>query len=59
MELRLALGEIDYQRAIRALIDLQKAGTIDFNRAGQLSSALGVVREVVNSYTPFLASGWK
>ncbi len=46
MELRLALGEIDYQRAIRALIDLKKTGTIDFNRAGQLSSALGVVRKV-------------
>src|SRR5271170_987955 len=50
-ELRLALGEIDYQRALRALIDLQKTGTIGFNRAGQLSGALGVVRNVVNSLT--------
>jgi hypothetical protein len=50
-DLRLALGEVDYERAIRAFIDLQQTGTIDFNRAGQLCSALGVVRKLLDSLT--------
>jgi hypothetical protein len=50
-DLRLALGEIDYERATRALIDLQHIGTIDFNRAGQLCSALGVIRKLIHSLT--------
>lgn len=49
-ELRLALGTIDFNRANRAAIALQKTRTIDFNRAQQLMGALGVLRDVVNSF---------
>ncbi len=49
-ELRLALGPIDFTRATRAAIALQKTRTIDLTRAQQLMSALGVLRDVVNSF---------
>ncbi len=49
-ELRLALGTIDFNRANSAAIALQKTRTIDLNRAQQLMGALGVLRDVVNSF---------
>jgi hypothetical protein len=50
-ELRSALGSIDFARAIRAAIELQKTRTIDLTRAQQLMSALGIIREVANSFS--------
>jgi hypothetical protein len=49
-ELRLALGPIDFTRAGRAATVLQKTRTIDSTRAEQLVRALGVLRDVVNSF---------
>jgi len=49
-ELRLALGEIDYIRATRAVIALQETKTIDRLHAEQLQRALGVIRDTVNSF---------
>jgi hypothetical protein len=49
-ELRLALGPIDFARAKRAAIALQKTRTIDLTRASQLLGALGILQDVVNSF---------
>jgi len=49
-ELRLALGQIDFIRATRAAIALQKTRTIDRVRAERLVSALGTIRDVMNSF---------
>ncbi|MGB8413776.1 MAG: hypothetical protein WCE23_13220 [Candidatus Binatus sp.] len=49
-ELRLALGPIDFIRATRAAIALQETRTIDSTNAERLVSALGTIRDVLNSF---------
>lgn len=49
-ELRLALGRIDFMRATRAAVALQETGTIDSTHARLLVSALGTIRDVLNSF---------
>ena len=49
-ELRLALGTIDFIRATNAAVDLQKTRTIDYERGKRLVSALGTIRDIMNSF---------
>jgi hypothetical protein len=49
-ELRLALGTIDFIRATRAAVALQDTRTIDYERGKRLVSALGTIRDVMNSF---------
>jgi hypothetical protein len=49
-ELRQALGGFDFLRATRAAIELQETGTIDRLRGERLVSALGTIRDVMNSF---------
>jgi len=49
-ELRLAIGHFDFLRATKAAVALQETRTIDGNRAQRLISALGTIRDVMNSF---------
>jgi len=49
-ELRLALGNFDFQRATRAAMALQETGTIDDNVADRLQRALGTIRDIMRSF---------
>jgi hypothetical protein len=49
-ELRLALGPVDFMRATRAAIALHETGTIDSTKERLLVSALGTIRDVMNSF---------
>jgi hypothetical protein len=48
-ELRLALGNFDFLRATRAAMALQETDTINDSVAERLQSALGTIRDIMNS----------